>query len=60
MIRLEFPKAVQNSLFYDYFCYLLKFRLGAAIKAAEENPHSIIYWIINYCVCTAALGFARV
>ena len=31
------PKAVRHSLFYDYLGYLLPFRLGAAVKAAEEE-----------------------
>ena len=36
---LECSKPVQRSLFYDSLSYLLPFRLGGVVKAAEEDHY---------------------
>ena len=55
------PKTVSPSVYFDFFRYILLFRLGSAIKACEEEDHLLKQFIMMVFINQplALPGFAK-
>ena len=48
---------MQHNYVYDWFCYLLPFRLGCAVNTAEKDSDLVNQQVNNDGVCREAPGY---